>query len=58
VAEVDDADVILVQVRLPRDLVRLVDHWRIDQDLHRAAAFATLLREGLASEAGAGIDRG
>lgn len=40
-------DLIMVQVRLPRELVREVDHWAIDQDLYRAHAVAALLRAGL-----------
>lgn len=43
----DRDDLIMIQVRLPRELVREVDHWAIDQDLYRAHAVAALLRAGL-----------
>lgn len=42
-----NACLIMIQVRLPRDLVRQVDHWRIDHGMTRAAAVAALLRAGL-----------
>ena len=38
---------ILVQVRLPRKLVRRLDHFAIDEDLYRAQAVALLLAEAL-----------
>lgn len=40
-------DRMMVQVRLPRDLVRAVDHYAIEVDEYRAQAVERLLRAGL-----------
>ena len=42
-----DAERIMIQVRLPRTLVRQIDHWAIDRDLNRQQAYEYLLRRGL-----------
>lgn len=38
---------VLVQVRLPKDLVRRIDHLSVDFDLYRAQMIEQLLREAL-----------
>lgn len=50
---------VLVQVRLPKSLVRQVDHLAVDHDLYRVHMVEQLLREALrqrqaASEEGGG----
>ena len=40
-------DKVLVQVRLPKDLVKQIDHLCIDWDLYRAELVEQLLREGI-----------
>lgn len=42
-------DNIPVIMKLPRDLVRTVDHYAIDNDMWRMRAFEHILREGLKS---------
>lgn len=41
------AETVLLQVRLPRDLVRRLDHFCIDHDVFRAAGCWMLLESGL-----------
>lgn len=41
------AERVMVQVRLPKDLVRRIDHLSIDRDLFRAQMVEHLVREGL-----------
>lgn len=50
-------DLILVQIRLPRELVREIDHLAIDLDEYRAPMFAMLLREALDARRTAGKER-
>lgn len=40
-------DRVLVQVRLPKDLVKRIDHLSIDHDLYRAQMMERLVREGI-----------
>lgn len=43
----DESDLMLVQFRLSRELMREVDHLSIDRDETRRQTFEFLLREGL-----------
>lgn len=42
-----EGDRMLVQVRLPRDLVKRIDHLCVDWDLYRVELIEQLLQEGL-----------
>ena len=41
---------VLVQVRLPVDLVKVIDHLAVDWDVYRAEAMERLLRQALEAE--------
>jgi len=47
----DAKGLILLQVRVPQDLVKQIDHLGVDLDLFRAGVVELLLREALAARA-------
>jgi hypothetical protein len=47
------AELVMLQVRLPRELVKALDHWCIDSEQTRAQAVERLLRQGLVAGASA-----
>jgi len=40
----------LIHVRLPKDLLRRFDHWRIDQRMFRSGGIEKILREYFSKE--------
>jgi hypothetical protein len=42
-------EVFVLQVRVPRELVKRLDHFAIDHDVFRPGAVEMLLREGLSA---------
>lgn len=54
----EKADRLAVMVRLPRDLVREVDHLSVDEDLYRGEMMALLMREALDARKAAGRANG
>ena len=44
-------DTVMLQVRLPLDLIKQIDHLGVDLDLFRAATVELLLREAFAARA-------
>ena len=42
-----DVEKVLVQVRLPKDLVKQLDHLCVDWELYRAELIEQILREGV-----------
>lgn len=43
---------VVVSVRLPKELVKLIDHYAVDEDLFRQGAVERLLIRGLAAAGG------